>query len=59
MYNLADLPLVNAAERANLAIYPSSAVRAKLFFVADVSPQVMQLYDQAWEQILDQYKQGN
>lgn len=50
--NQAALPFINQADRDNPAIYPSPAIRSRLFLVTDLSPQATLLYEQAWAEVL-------
>ncbi len=49
--NQAALPLIQAEDRNNPALYPPADVRARLFFLADVG-EATALYDQAWAEVL-------
>ena len=50
--NQAALPLLNAEDRNNPAIYPSDQVRQRLFLLADVGPVGTRVYEEAWAEVL-------
>ncbi len=51
--NRAAMPHIDATALANPAIYPPDEVRARLFFLSDVGPVAMEVYDAAWAAVLD------
>jgi spermidine/putrescine transport system substrate-binding protein len=55
--NTAAMPMVNAEDRNNAALYPSSSTRRRLFFLSDVGPEATDLYDQYWEEVMESYNQ--
>ena len=48
--NKESLPLINAEDRNNRAIYPTEDILAKLEFVQDLGP-AMQIYDELWTEV--------
>jgi len=50
--NQAALPLIDEADRLNPALYPAAGVRDRLFFLVDLGPEVAELYDRAWAEVL-------
>lgn len=55
--NQAALPLINAADRNDPALYPPDDVRERLFFLADIGTEATALYDEAWEEVLAAWNQ--
>lgn len=50
--NRAALPLLPISDRSDPALYPSDALRQRLFFLADNGPEATRLYEQAWADVL-------
>jgi spermidine/putrescine transport system substrate-binding protein len=53
--NEASLPYIDAEVLSDPAIYPSEAVRERLFFLVDVNLAATQIYEQAWDEILAEH----
>lgn len=51
--NEASLPFIDAEVLNDPAIYPPESVRERLFFLVDVNLAATQLYEQAWNEILE------
>jgi spermidine/putrescine transport system substrate-binding protein len=50
--NLAALPLIDAADRENPALYPDDEMRKRLFFLVDLGSDGIERYNQAWAEVL-------
>ena len=57
--NAAALPMINAEDRNNPALYPNDLLRSRLFFLVDVGSDGNRLYQEAWEEILALAKEAN
>ena len=53
--NRAALPLINAADRNNPALYPPAEIRSRLFFLVDVGETANKLYEEAWQLVLERH----
>lgn len=53
--NEASLPFIDEDLLNDPAIYPPEAVRERLFFLVDVNRAATELYQQAWDQILQEH----
>lgn len=51
--NEASLPLIDEEVLNDPAVYPPESVRERLFFLVDVNLAATQLYQQAWNEILE------
>ncbi|MEI7644440.1 MAG: spermidine/putrescine ABC transporter substrate-binding protein [Chloroflexales bacterium] len=49
--NLAALSQISPQDRANLALYPTEAMRRRLFFLVDVGGAATKLYNSAWDSL--------
>ena len=50
--NEASLALIDEDDRNNPSLYPPDEVRRRLFFTADLGPEMNEYYDQVWSEVL-------
>ena len=55
--NRAAIPHINEADRNNPALYPPDEVRSRLFFLSDVGPAAMDVYQAAWADVIESHQQ--